>query len=65
MVARRKLKAMRNPSSEADAAAARLSLFGPPLLLPGEDAAAYDQFLARICEAVKPWILLMRCSSPT
>jgi transcriptional regulator of aromatic amino acid metabolism len=33
--------------------ARRLALFGPPLLLEG-DAAAYDQLLARICEAVKP-----------
>jgi hypothetical protein len=32
----------------------RLALFGPPLLLEGEDAAAYDQLLARICAAVKP-----------
>jgi hypothetical protein len=32
----------------------RLALFGPPLLIAGEDAAAYDQFLARICSAVKP-----------
>jgi hypothetical protein len=32
----------------------RLVLFGPPLLLEGEDAAAYDQLLARIWEAVKP-----------
>ena len=32
----------------------RLALFGPPLLLEGEDAAAYDVLLARICAAVKP-----------
>src|SRR5215831_970700 len=32
----------------------RLLLFGPPLLLEGEDAAAYDQLLARFCAAVKP-----------
>src|SRR5215831_18818131 len=32
----------------------RLTVFGPPLLLWGEDAAAYDQLLARICAAVKP-----------
>ena len=31
-----------------------LALFGPPPLLEGEDAAAYDQLLARICAAVKP-----------
>ena len=34
--------------------AQRLSVFGPPLLLEGEDAAAYDQLLARFCAAVKP-----------
>src|SRR5215831_9599315 len=32
----------------------RLLVFGPPLLLEGEDAAAYDQLLARFCAAVKP-----------
>src|SRR5262245_62172146 len=32
----------------------RLSLFGPPLLLEGEDAEAYDELLARMCAAVKP-----------
>jgi hypothetical protein len=34
--------------------AQRLALFGPPPLIEGEDAAAYDQLLARICAAVKP-----------
>jgi hypothetical protein len=34
--------------------AQRLALFGPPLLLEGEDAAAYDEFLARIRAAVNP-----------
>jgi hypothetical protein len=32
----------------------RLAVFGPPLLLEGEDAAAYDELLARVCTAVKP-----------
>src|SRR5262249_25205465 len=32
----------------------RVTVFGPPLLLEGEDAAAYDQLLARLCAAVKP-----------
>ena len=32
----------------------RLAVFGQPLLLEGEDPAAYDQLLARICAAVKP-----------
>jgi hypothetical protein len=31
-----------------------LRLFGPPQLLAGEDGAAYDELLARICTAVKP-----------
>jgi len=34
--------------------AQRLALFGPPPLIEGEDTAAYDQLLARICAAVKP-----------
>src|SRR5215472_12958758 len=32
----------------------RLAVFGPRLLLEGEDAGAYDQLLARFCAAVKP-----------
>jgi hypothetical protein len=32
----------------------RLAVFGPPLLLEGEDGAAYDELLARVCAAVKP-----------
>ena len=32
----------------------RLAVFGPPLLLEGEDAAAYDELLARVCAAEKP-----------
>ena len=32
----------------------RFALFGRPLLIEGEDAAGYDQILARICCAVKP-----------
>jgi hypothetical protein len=34
--------------------AQRLALFGPPPLIEGEDAASYDQLLARIFAAVKP-----------
>ena len=34
--------------------APRSAVFGQPQLLEGEDAAAYDQLLARICAAVKP-----------
>jgi hypothetical protein len=32
----------------------RLTLFGPPQLLEGEDAAAYDELLNRVGAAVKP-----------
>jgi hypothetical protein len=32
----------------------RLAVFGPKLLLEGEDAAAYDELLARVCAAIKP-----------
>jgi hypothetical protein len=32
----------------------RLALFGPPPLIEGEDAAAYDQLLARIYAALQP-----------
>jgi hypothetical protein len=32
----------------------RLAVFGPPLLLEGEDAPAHDELLARVCAAVKP-----------
>ena len=35
-------------------ASERWAMFGPPQLLQGEDAAAYDQLLARVCAAVKP-----------
>jgi hypothetical protein len=44
--------------------AQRLALFGPPPLIEGEDAAAYDQLLARIFAAVKPSMLSMRYSQP-
>jgi hypothetical protein len=33
---------------------ARLALFGPAPLIEGEDPAAYDELLARICAAVNP-----------
>jgi hypothetical protein len=34
--------------------AGKLALFGPPPLIEGEDAAAYDELLTRISTAVKP-----------
>ena len=30
------------------------SLFGPPPILEGEDAAAYDELFDRVCAAIKP-----------
>ena len=36
------------------AAVSRSSLFGPPLVLEGEDSAAYDELLGRVYAAVKP-----------
>jgi hypothetical protein len=32
----------------------RFALFGAPPLLDGEDAASYNEFLGRVCAAVKP-----------
>jgi hypothetical protein len=32
----------------------RLALFGPPLLLEGEDEAAYNELLAQFCAAIQP-----------
>jgi hypothetical protein len=40
--------------SLASALEQRWTLFGQPQLLPGEDAATYDELLARICEVVRP-----------
>jgi hypothetical protein len=34
--------------------AGKSRFFGPPPLIPGEDPAAYDAMLARVCECVKP-----------
>jgi hypothetical protein len=45
-------KTKSNPSALAKVQ--RLTLFGPPQLLEGEDAAAYDELLGRLCAAVKP-----------
>ena len=44
----------RNRSAQRSGPAQRLALFGPPPLIEGEDAAAYDQLLASICAVVKP-----------
>jgi hypothetical protein len=45
-------KTKSNPSALAKVQ--RLTLFGSPQLLEGEDPAAYDELLGRMCAAVKP-----------
>jgi len=54
MIARRRLKIPQKSPIPAAAPAARLAPFGPPLIIEGEDAAAYDDLLGRICASVKP-----------
>lgn len=55
MIARVRLKTTESKSQSITPATTRkLALFGAPLLLEGEDAAAYDELLTRICAAVKP-----------
>jgi hypothetical protein len=41
-------------NTSAVAKVQRLTLFGSPQLIEGEDAAAYDELLGRVCAAVKP-----------
>jgi hypothetical protein len=48
------LKQKTDSMISAPARVQRLALFGRPLLLEGEDEAAYDELLGRICAAVKP-----------
>ena len=47
-------KAKSKSQSMTPTPARRFQLFGQPQVLEGEDAAAYDELLARICAAVKP-----------
>jgi hypothetical protein len=55
MAKRVRLDAKATPKSKsAILAPGRSTLFGEPLLLEGEDAAAYDELLARVYAAVKP-----------
>jgi hypothetical protein len=37
-------------------------LFGPPPLLQGEDAAAYEEFYGRVCAALNQPMSSRRCS---
>jgi hypothetical protein len=46
-------KAKSKSKSMAPAPARPFQLFGQPQILEGEDAAAYDELLARICNAIK------------
>jgi hypothetical protein len=46
--------AIRTVSPPASQALSHLSIFGPPPLLKGDDAAAYDDLLARVSGNVKP-----------
>jgi hypothetical protein len=47
-------KAKSKSKSMTPAPARRFRLFGQPHVLEGEDAAAYNELLARICDAIKP-----------
>jgi hypothetical protein len=49
-----KAKSKIKSNTSAVAKVQRLTLFGPPQLLEGEDAAAYDELLGRVCAAVMP-----------
>jgi hypothetical protein len=44
----------KSKSQSAPKAVSRHSLFGPPPMLEGEDAAAYDELFGRVCAAVRP-----------
>ena len=50
----RREKQDRNRGAQRSGSGAAISAVWSALLLEGEDAAAYDQLLARICAAVKP-----------
>jgi len=49
-----RIRLAKKPEKSAAAPAGRLVPFGPPPLIEGEDAAAYDELLAGISAAVKP-----------
>jgi hypothetical protein len=46
--------ATRSTAKSNSITSARLSLFGRPQLLEGEDAATYERLVSLICAAVKP-----------
>ncbi len=53
-VRRIRLNSNTKSMTSASAQVQRLALFGPPLLLKGEDADMYNELLARMCAALKP-----------
>jgi hypothetical protein len=53
-VAPLQLVELRMSKKSTSKAISRRSLFGPPPVLAGEDAAAYDELLGLVCAAVKP-----------
>lgn len=48
----------RTPATSGPSSLSRTNIFGPAPLLEGEDAAAYDELLARVSGAVKPTDIL-------
>jgi hypothetical protein len=48
------ISAPREPLRHNEPSSGKKSLIGQPLLLPGEDRAAYDQLLAALTDAVNP-----------
>jgi hypothetical protein len=54
MATKRTRSNSKNKSLTSVTAVERLALFGPPLLLEGEDASAYEELLGRVSAAVKP-----------
>ena len=54
MIKRLRFEAKAKSNSATSVAAPRLRLFGPPQILEGEDRAAYDELVARICDDIKP-----------
>jgi hypothetical protein len=53
-------KAKSNSRSLSVASASRETLFGEPLLLEGEDSAAYEQLSAQICATIRPIDIIER-----
>jgi hypothetical protein len=52
-----------NTETSAVATVERLTVFGSPQLLEGEDPGTYDDFLSRVYAAVKPVDIASRCAS--